>query len=953
MGTWTHPPRYRLLGTLEVRAEDGWRVLRSGRQRTVLALLIVHANRFVSSSRLIDELWAQRPPNSAANALQVFVHQLRQFLGDGALATKPGGYLLSVADGDADTMRFESLVLAARAAVDRGEHRKALALVDDAVALWRSQPFSDVPEGEELAAEHVRLDELSWSARQYRADALLGTGKFAEAVGELRALTTEQPLNEGHWVRLMAALYGAGRQADALEAYRAAREILVSSLGVEPGEALRERHAQILAAVPIGEIVSVQSTSDGPAELPAGTTVLTGRERELERLAEVFSGPAPLAVVSGQAGIGKTALAVHFGHSIADRFPDGQLFVDLRGHGELPPMAPAEAMGRFLRALGVEPESVPADPDEASAALRSRLKGRRVLLVLDNAGDAEQVRPVLPGETGCGVLVTSRSSLGGLVALNEARPIAAGVLDAEQSVLLVRRIVGSALIDADPVAARELAEQCAGLPLALRVVSAHLLLHPGLDVAGMVARLRAGRLSELAIPGDPRAAVRSAFALSYYALPEAARVLFRRLSVIPGPTFGTDAAACLVESDVDGVLAVLVEAHLVEEPRPGRYRMHDLLREFAAELAAQVDDTGALRETLSLWYLHAVCAAVSAAMPGQLAAIELPSLTAAVKEPEFADAASANAWLGTEEENAVAVALAAGASELTWKIALALVPHLDRAKHFRARLEVAEAGLAAARALGDAHAESRMLSNLGLAHHGASRYDEATRYQRESLAVAEAAADERGQLVALGNLAMALEETGTLEEAEGCYRRSLAIAERRDEPGITALVLHNLGILLKLAKRYEESIEVLERAIGTWRELGNDWAEAMAQSIVGDSLDGLERHEEAMRAFALAEPTIREAGDPRGAARCVRGVGTALRRLGRYEESLEHLLRALAEFEESGEEYGIASTNVEIGHTLAELGRRAEAITRWRAALAWLEERGMPETESVRELLGA
>ncbi|WP_202637884.1 AfsR/SARP family transcriptional regulator [Bailinhaonella thermotolerans] len=615
------------------------------RQRAVLALLALETGRTVPVERLIQALWGERAPEGARGLVQGYVSRLRRLLsGTGAkISYSPQGYLLDLPAEQVDVHEFRALVTRAR---DMEPDEARAAGLRRAVALWRGEPLAGITGGELLDRLRDTLGEERLAVTEECLNVETRAGRDAVLIPELIALVTEHPFREGLVGLLMTALWRAGRRVDALDRYERTRRRLVDELGLDPGPELRQLHQRILTgaagasgppawimagaaasarsaaargtAAPAGPAVpdvpsaAVRAAPAAvPAQLPSEPGHFTGREGELRALDAVAAGETvAIAVVTGPGGAGKTALAVHWGHRARPRFPDGQLYVDLHGHSPRRPLRPIEALGRFLRALGVPADRVPDSVDEAGAAYRSLLADRRLLVVLDNAGSVEQVRPLLPGGRQCVTVITSRQQLAGLVARDGAVPIPLGMLSPDEAVALVGGILGAERLAAEPEAARELARTCGYLPLALRIAAADILGRPGRDIAGQVHRLTVARLSMLAVHGDPEATVRGAFDLSYHRLDPPSRRLFRLLGLIPGPVFTPEAAASLAgtsPAETDRLLRRLAAAHLVEECESGRFAFHDLLREYALECAAEEEseaERARALDALLTWYMR-------------------------------------------------------------------------------------------------------------------------------------------------------------------------------------------------------------------------------------------------------------------------------------------------------------------------------------------------------------
>ncbi len=634
-----------LLGSLHVcpvaRAEIP---VPPGKQRVLLAVLLLHANHAVSAGILVEALWGSEPPPSAHAALRNYVKRLRKALGDGdhtLIRSVPGGYLIRADANDLDVTRFEEQERAGREAVAAGDWERAAGLLHAALALWRGEALEDV-RSEWLAAREVpRLAELRLRALETRIDLDLRLGRRPEAIADLWRLTKAHPLRERLHQLLMLALCQDGRYGEALAVYQAARRVLVSELGTEPGPALRQLHQQILASDPSlagpgqrhappaavylggGRTAgtAAESPRGKPQQLPVAARLFAGRAAELVTLRRITEEPAgsglPVIIaVTGAAGVGKTALALRWAHEVAGRFPDGQLHADLRGYDPGSPVPAEEVLAGFLRSLGVPGPEIPADQSERAARFRGLLAGRRLLVVLDNARSAEHVRPLLPAAPGCAVVVTSRDALAGLVVRDGAQRVDLDLLPLADAVCLLRSLIGGR-VDADPAAARTLAEQCARLPLALRAAAELAADRPAEPLAELVWQLgdRHQRLDLLDGGGDPRTAVRAVFSWSYQHLDRYSARAFRLLGLHPGIDIEASGGAALMDTTVAHarrLLIALARAHLIRQTGRARYAMHDLLRAYAAELAVACDsDRG---EALRRLRAHATPASAYPAM---------------------------------------------------------------------------------------------------------------------------------------------------------------------------------------------------------------------------------------------------------------------------------------------------------------------------------------------------
>ncbi|PZF98793.1 hypothetical protein C1I93_07920 [Micromonospora endophytica] len=604
-----------MLGPVEVRAGDDILALGGTRSECILAALLLDAGRVVSIGRLVGAAWGDDPPGSARIQVQNRVGSLRRLLRgaqpDGTLiATKGSGYLLLLGDWEFDLNRFDQEIARADALEGAGSLVEASRALSSALSLWRGSALDGLSTPL-LQAAAVHLEERRLNTLERRVQLDLDLGRHRELVPELTNLTGAHPYQEGLHALLMLALHRSGRQTEALHAYHRVRQLLDEQIGVAPGERLRTLHESLVRGddgpslvPPAGALppVTVRAAAV-PRELPADVAGFTGRRSAIEELDTLLSDdaqPATPVVISGTAGVGKTALAVHWAHRAAGRFPDGQLYLNLRGYAPTPPVRPAEALGVLLRSLGVRPERVPTDGEEAASAYRSLLAGRRMLVVLDNARSAEQVRPLLPGSPGCLVLITSRDRLAGLAARDGAHRIALDILTPDEAETLLTRLLGQRRVRDEPQAAAELAELCAHLPLALRIAVANLTQRPYRRIADLLTGLRAGnRLAALTADDDEETAVQVALDRSYATVSPAAQRLFRLLSLLPDGDFSAAAAAVLADiclTEAYPLLDRLAGAHLIEECGKDRFTFHGLLRQYAWDraLAQHAAPEGAL-----------------------------------------------------------------------------------------------------------------------------------------------------------------------------------------------------------------------------------------------------------------------------------------------------------------------------------------------------------------------
>lgn len=562
-------------------------------RRNLLAALLIRANESVSADTLLDTLYGAHRDPGGPSRLQVLVHRLRAVLDDPArLSFGPRGYRLRVLPGELDAELFCTLV---DRAVEHAANnpRRCADLIREALQLWEGNPYPGV-DIVEIAAETERLLERRMIALEQLYAAELRCARAGAVISDLSNLVDQHPLRERLHALLITALHQDGRRADALAAYRHARRTLVEQLGLEPGRELRALEQRILHDADATPAPTAAAAV--PAQLPYAASGFTGRADELSQLDRMLaepSGSARITAVVGGGGVGKTALVIRWAHRVVDLFPDGQLFLDLRGYGPDRPMPPAEALATMLRSLAVDASAIPSDPRERASLFRTVIAHRRMLIVLDNAHDADQVRPLLPGASTCLVLITSRNSLSGLAAREGAHRLDLSRMTDCEAYQLLQNLLGDRC-DADPAATRRLIERCARLPLALRIAAERVRAHPRRAVADLLPDLadEQGILDVLEMHDDPQTSVRAVFAASYRHLEPGAARLFRLIGLHPGQDIDYDAASVLTGDDLRTTrrsLTLLAQAHLIEEGADRGYRPHDLIRAYAVELAESIE----------------------------------------------------------------------------------------------------------------------------------------------------------------------------------------------------------------------------------------------------------------------------------------------------------------------------------------------------------------------------
>jgi DNA-binding SARP family transcriptional activator len=901
---------FRVLGTVEA-ADDGRPVdLGHARQRCVLAILLVEANHPVTVDQLIDRVWGARSPQRGRTVLHGYLSRLRTVLGrtgDAVIERRAGGYVLAVDETLIDLHRYRRLLADARA---EDNDDRALVLFDRALGLWRDIAFADL-DTEWLTSVRTALDAERRAGQLDRTEVALRRGRHAELVADLTTGAEQHPLDERVAGQLMLALYRSGRQADALRHYQQIRERLAEELGTDPSPPLRQLHQQILTSDPHLAVPESAPRSAGPPvprQLPAAPTWFTGREHELALVSTALDDAAQegrtvlISALAGTGGIGKTWLALHWAHQRLDEFPDGQMFVDLQGFspaGE--PMQPAVAVRGFLDGLGVDPGRIPPDTHAQAALYRSLVADRRMLIVLDNAADATQVVPLLPGSPTCAVVVTSRQHLTSLVARHGAHHVRVGELtraDAHQ--LLVTRL-GAARVAAEPDAVDTLLRCCAGFPLALGIVAGHAHTAPHVTLTELATDLldTTTRLGGLA-DDDPSASLPAILSWSVRALTDEQARVFGLLGIAPGPDISLTAAAGLTGLSTGAttvVLRGLERASLLERDTGGRYRMHDLVRLYARDHAtdtmSEPDRTAALRRMID-FYLHTAHAGDRLLNPyRQLVELDPPSAGCHPLAP--ADDVAALAWFDVEHPCLVAVlqeAVARDWHDLVWHLARAMMTFHNWRGHLYDDVAGWQAGLAAARHLADPAKGIMAHRNLGNALTRADRGTEALEQLREGLALAFQA----GELV-----------------EQGATHNALAVAhERREE--------------------HQQALEHAIRALEIFQGIGDPVWEGNALNTVGWCAAQVGDYELARLRCQAALDLHRVHDNRDGQAMALGSLGHIAQRTGRHAEAVDHYEESLALFRALGESYEVAGNLDDLGQLYVAAGEPEQARAVWREA---------------------
>ncbi|GGZ41534.1 AfsR/SARP family transcriptional regulator [Streptomyces poonensis] len=926
--------RFAVLGPLQVWRNGAELDVGPMQQRVVLAVLLLHANQPISRDKLIDAVWGTTVPGRAVNLLQRHAAGLRRVLEPGRPARAPSrlltwsgaGYMLTVPAGRLDLETFAAQVKRGRAARAAGDLRAAAEALHGASELWRGGLCEGLT-GPLLEAERDRLAEHRLDVLEERIEADLALGRHAGVVAELARLVREHPLRERLRAQQMLALYRSGRQAEALAAYRQGRTLLAEELGIEPGAELQRLERAVLSAdpaltspAPEGALPERSGPVRAPCLLPGDVAGFTGRREQLawlDRLmvSDATSTATVIGLICGTPGVGKTALALHWAHRARHSFPDGQLYVNLRGYGPERPMTAGEALARLLAALGLRGRDVPLEVEDRAARYRSELAGRRMLIVLDNAATADQVRPLLPGTATCTTLVTSRDALPGLVALHGAHRLVLDLLPADDARTLLHRLIG-ARVQADPQAAATLANLCRRLPLALRLAAELAAARPHHSLADLTTGLadRQRRLDLLDADEDIGAGMRAVLSWSYQRLPADTARAFRLLALHPGTDWDAHATAALTRTDLNAarrLLGQLARAHLIQTTGPDRYSMHDLLRAYAAELAAGTDPgpdrKAALTRLLDHYLATATTATIALGFPLLDRRPRLFRYTPVIPAPPVGDPDTARAWLDAERANLVAVcahAVRHGWHRHASDLATTLFRHLDDSGLYAVALTLHTHAREAARHVGDRNSEAYALSYLGVVYWRQGHYQRAVGHYRQALDLFQRTGNQDGQAYALTCRGLVYWRQGHFQESADDQCRAANMFERTGNRGGQAWVLNHLGLVYWQQGHYRQAADYQCRAADIFEEIGDRDGQAYALACVGLVHWQQGHYQPAVshqrRALDLFEGT----GNRDGQAYALTCLGLVYWRQGRYQRAADHHRQALEISQQTGNRAG-------------------------------------------------
>lgn len=936
---------YRILGPVEVSVAGRARTVAGRRQRNLLAALLLSAGQTVSVDRLIDLLWGEEPPKTAITAVHGLVSQLRRLLGGGDIRDSPlqfriHGYALQVEAGTFDLHEFERLTEEGRRRLAAGRLLEATSLLEGALQLWRGRALGGVTATALLEREVPRLEELRLAALEDLFDAALRLDQNDTHLPQMRQLVTEHPFRERLRAQLMLALYRSGRISESLEVYRQARQVLAEELGLEPGGELQRLEQAILRRDPILQAPSTEgaaATRPVPAQLPPHVADFTGRDAEMDGVRALLRNAldagrtTPVVVaISGQPGVGKTALALRAAHEVRELFRDGQLYADLGGVGARP-VEPEHVLGEWLRDLGFDAANVPDAVEGRSRLFRSRLAGRRMLLVLDDASHEAQIRPLLPGSAGCAVITTSRTALTGL---ESAHLIELRVLPSAQAVELLARIAGRERVAAQPEAAAAIVDACGRLPLGLRVAGARLAARPAWPLERLATLLGDERRRlDVLVAGDLE--VRASISLSYQALSDRLREALRLLGALEVRHLAPWMAAALLnetENTAESILERLEERRLLEPASldpvgQARYRFHDLVRTFARERLRE--EERASRQAAALDRVVAAALAQACDAATRLGAL-MPPMVAWTPPGQAAPRGSSRrlledplTWFATESEGLIGLVLQAADAGApgAWRLAAALAPFFDVRSFWDDWRRTHEAALAAVLRLGDREGEAALRGGLGFLQEHLGQLPEAVQNFERSLELTPGGEPAAAAWHGLGE---ALWAQGRVEDSIRAFQRSLGLL-RASGTREEALVLKALAVALHEHGLVEDARSALERSLAIYRPHGDRLGQASALYALGVNRRDAGESTEAVTHFYRCLMLYRKAGDNRHELYARYGLATALREQGQGGKARRHLEQARRGFEELGDIRGEVYVHYGLGLIAYDAGQSGEA----------------------------
>jgi DNA-binding SARP family transcriptional activator/tetratricopeptide (TPR) repeat protein len=943
---------FRVLGPVEA-LEDGVQLaVGHAKQRAVLAVLILDLNRVVPTGRLVDRVWGDEPPTSARNLIHGYVGKLKSALGAASadcasVARRADGYVLEAPSELVDLLRFRRLVTDATVASSDADSER---LLRTALALWRGDAVSGLS-SPWLAGMRETLAQERLAALLNLNDIELRLGQHTELAAKLAALAVEHPADERLVAQLMLALYRSGRQAKALRHFEHTRRQLATELGAHPGPDLQKLHQQILRndpelAVhqpaqttasprrpPSGRPKSGNAEAPGfssmpliPRQLPSSVAHFVGRAAELRALTSLLttsseSDSLAMAVISGAPGIGKTALAVRWSHSVADGFPDGQLYVNLHGFDpSVPPTDAADAIRGVLDSLGVPSHRIPAALSQQASLYRSTMADKRMLVVLDNARDAHQVRPLLPGSATCAVVITTRERMIGLAASEGASQLQLALFDDCAAHELLERRLGVGRLRHDRSASHDLLKLCGGLPLALAIVAARAAAAPGIPLAELADELRSAPNTLAALDtSEPASSLQAALSASYNSLDLLTAQMFRMLGLLSVDSISVPVAASLAASSLEqagSVLTRLANAQLLIEGADHRYSMHDLVREYAAGEAQACDAQDGRREAVGRvvdYYLQTAAVAVKLLYPAWKGADLAPSRFGARVEA-LRDRDAAMAWFEGERAALASVATLAAAwgfDDYAWQIPFSCTTFLEITGHWRDSVALWEPGLAAA---------ERVSSTMG-------------------------------QAFGHRSVAAACIQFGEFQKAHEHMGRALGLWKASGHRGREANIHLGMAQAFERQERYDEELRHAREALSIYRALDDSFGQANALNAVGWSYARLGDYRMSISYTRQSLHLHQDLKDVLGTAHALDSLGLAHHCLSEYDQAVECYQQALKSFASRGDRYNEAGTLVRIGDSYAEAGDPAQARRSWLQALEIVDGEQPHKADEIRRKL--
>ena len=975
--------RFRLLGSIVAVSEDVVVEVSGRKPRALLAVLAANVGRVVPADTLIDVLWGENPPGSARAGVHSYVSTLRRTLGEGTIQRRPAGYELTVPPTDVDVHEFSSLVTQARQDLAAGRFGAAERGLETALALWRGTPLGGM-DGEWAERERNRLQQLRLAAVEDRVEAQLRLGHGPRLIAELSELVAEDPLRERSRTQLMIALYQAGRQADALTAYETGRRLLVDELGVEPSPESQAVHGQILRgevpapvvesqpigpeaeAIPEALVEAPENKVTAPQQLPSDLPDFTGRDAQVAQLVRGLTADTTttkVCVIAGQPGAGKSSLAVHAAHLIRDQYPDGQLYVNLRGvHASS--LDPAEVLARFLRALGTPPLAVPESIEERANLYRTLLSDRRVLVVLDDAANEKHVRDLLPGGAGCAVLVTSRRRL---PALAGATHVDIEVFAEAEATALLETLVGADRIAQDPAAAAEIVKLCGQLALAVRITGARLAARPQWPLRLLATRLRERHqlLDELSV-GDLE--VRGSLLLSYEGLSDTDRHALRLLGWLGTMEFASWFVAPLLDLNVpaterilerlaDGYLLDTISVDAVGSPR---YQLHDLNRAFAVE-RAEAEESAADSKAAMERVIHCTVTMIdeaTARMPRGSATHISGRPRWHAPDPVTMDRLVADPVGWFDAERAVFVTLVERASELglvmsSTSLAAALSSSAFTARNqFDQWWQTHSAALQAADLAGDEASKASLYVGLGRLRLEQDRFDEANDYYSRALEIYERLADTSALVLTKLELASVQRERGELAEAQRTLVELLPALADAHSPQIQARAWHGLGMTLTEQGSFEAALAEHNRALARYEELADRFGQALVLRSIGITHRAADDLEAAERFCGSALQLMVELGDQHMLIYAGQSLAKVRVRQGRGEAERQGLIDGLDKCSQLQDGFGQALMLRTLGELELAAGRFGQAEQYLQRSLQWWTALSLPlwQARTMRDL---